>query len=99
MEESATIAMSKKSRELKQAGVDVISLSLGEPDFETPEFIKDAAKQGMDDGYTKYTPVSGYDDLRQAIAGKFLRDNGLTYDNEIKLLFQQGQSNPLQMSF
>lgn len=80
MEESATIAMSQKSRELKAQGKDVISLSLGEPDFFTPEFIKDAAKQAMDDNYTMYTPVPGYDDLREAICEKFQRDNGLTYD-------------------
>lgn len=82
MEESATLAMSKKSRELKQSGKDVISLSLGEPDFNTPEFLKVAAKQAIDDNFTKYTPVSGYDDLREAIALKFLRDNGLKYKKE-----------------
>jgi len=79
MEESATIAMSQKSRELKAEGKDVISLSLGEPDFHTPEFIKDAAKQGMDDNYTTYTPVPGYLDLREAISRKFKRDNNLDY--------------------
>ncbi|MDX2362696.1 MAG: pyridoxal phosphate-dependent aminotransferase [Crocinitomicaceae bacterium] len=80
MEESATIAMSRKSRELKAEGKDVISLSLGEPDFHTPEFIKDAAAQAMKDNFTTYTPVPGYDDLRQAISQKFSRDNGLSYD-------------------
>ena len=79
MEESATIAMSRKSRELKLAGKDVISLSLGEPDFDTPEFIKDAANQAMKDNFTKYTPVPGYEDLREAISAKFKRDNGLDY--------------------
>lgn len=79
MEESATIAMSQKSRELKAEGLDVISLSLGEPDFNTPEFIKVAAIQGMKDNYTKYTPVPGYEDLRQAISNKFKRDNNLDY--------------------
>ena len=64
MEESATIAMSRKSRELKAQGKDVISLSLGEPDFNTPQFIKDAATKAMDDNFTKYMPVPGYDDLR-----------------------------------
>lgn len=82
MEESATLAMSKKSRELKQSGKDVISLSLGEPDFFTPDFIKAAAKQAIDENYTKYTPVSGYDDLREAIAHKFNRDNRLPYKKE-----------------
>lgn len=79
MEESATIAMSQKSRELKAQGLDVISLSLGEPDFNTPEFIKEAAYQGMKDDYTKYTPVPGYEDLREAISRKFKRDNNLDY--------------------
>lgn len=79
MEESATIAMSQKSRELRAQGKDVISLSLGEPDFHTPEFIKDAAKKGMDDNFTTYTPVPGYLDLREAISRKFKRDNNLDY--------------------
>ena len=79
MEESATIAMSRKSRELKLAGKDVISLSLGEPDFDTPQFIKDAANKAMKDNFTKYTPVPGYEDLREAISAKFKRDNGLDY--------------------
>jgi aspartate aminotransferase len=82
MEESATIAMSRISRELKAAGKDVISLSLGEPDFFTPEFIKDAAKKAMDDNFTMYTPVPGYDDLRESISKKFSRDNGLTYGKD-----------------
>jgi aspartate aminotransferase len=82
MEESATIAMAKKSRELKAQGKDVISLSLGEPDFHTPEFIKDAAVQALKDNYTTYTPVPGYDDLRESISRKFLRDNNLTYSKE-----------------
>ena len=82
MEESATIAMSRKSRELKAEGKDVISLSLGEPDFFTPEFIKDAAKKAMDENFTMYTPVPGYDDLRESISRKFKRDNGLSYSKE-----------------
>ena len=79
MEESATIAMSRKSRELKAEGKDIISLSLGEPDFFTPQFIKDAAQVAMDKNFTMYTPVEGYDDLRESISLKFKRDNGLTY--------------------
>ncbi|MGI4831959.1 MAG: pyridoxal phosphate-dependent aminotransferase [Janthinobacterium lividum] len=79
MQESATIAMAKKSRELAAQGVDVINLSFGEPDFQTPQFIKDAAKQALDEGYTFYTPVPGYLDLRQAICDKFQRDNNLAY--------------------
>lgn len=79
MEESATIAMSKKSRELKAQGKDVISLSLGEPDFHTPDFVKEAAEEGIVNNFTQYTPVSGYLDLRQSISNKFKRDNGLDY--------------------
>lgn len=80
MEESATLAMSRKSRELKEQGKDIISLSLGEPDFNTPEFIKDAAIQAMKDNFTRYTPVAGYLDLRQSICRKLKRDNGLEYE-------------------
>ena len=76
---SATLAMAAKARELKNQGVDVIGLSLGEPDFNTPEFIKDAAIQAVNDNYNSYSPVDGYADLKQAIATKFKRDNGLDY--------------------
>jgi aspartate aminotransferase len=82
MEESATIAMSRKSRELKAEGKDIISLSLGEPDFFTPQFIKDAALDAMNNNFTLYTPVPGYDDLRESISEKFKRDNNLTYTKE-----------------
>ncbi len=77
--ESATLAMSRKSRELSQKGIDVINLSLGEPDFNTPDFIKEAAKKAIDENFTKYTPVNGYLDLREAISVKFKRDNHLDY--------------------
>lgn len=77
--ESQTIAMARKSRELKAAGIDIISLSLGEPDFSTPQVIKDAAKKAIDDNFSYYTHVSGYLELREAICVKFKRDNGLTY--------------------
>ena len=82
MEESATLAMSRLSRELKSQGKDIISLSLGEPDFNTPQFIKDAAVQAMVDNFTTYSPVSGYDDLRESISRKFLRDNQLHYTKD-----------------
>ena len=82
MEESATIAMSRKSRELKAEGKDIISLSLGEPDFFTPQFIKDAAVEAMNNNFTMYTPVEGYDDLRESISLKFKRDNGLNYPKD-----------------
>ena len=79
LEESQTIAMARKSRELSDSGVDVISLSLGEPDFDTPEFIKEAAKKAIDDNYSHYTPVPGLGELRNAISKKFKRDNNLDY--------------------
>lgn len=82
MEESATIGMAKKSRELKAQGKDVISLSLGEPDFFTPQFIKNAAVEALNNNFTMYTPVSGYDDLRESISLKFKRDNGLDYSKD-----------------
>ncbi|MFM7666769.1 MAG: pyridoxal phosphate-dependent aminotransferase [Bacteroidota bacterium] len=82
MEESATIGMAKKSRELKSQGKDVISLSLGEPDFFTPQFIKDAAVEALNNNFTMYTPVSGYDDLRESISLKFKRDNDLDYSKD-----------------
>jgi len=71
--------MARMARELRDQGHDVIALSLGEPDFDTPDFIKDAAKQAIDDNHTHYTPVSGYADVREAISRKFKRDNGLDY--------------------
>ena len=79
LQESQTIAMAKKARELAAQGVDVINLSFGEPDFQTPQYIKDAAKLAIDEGYTFYTPVPGYLDLRKEIAAKFQRDNHLDY--------------------
>jgi len=77
---SQTLAMAAKARELKNQGRDIISLSLGEPDFNTPDFIKEAAKEAIDENYNSYTPVNGYLELREAICKKFKRDNGLTYD-------------------
>ncbi|HKK77820.1 MAG TPA: pyridoxal phosphate-dependent aminotransferase [Saprospiraceae bacterium] len=75
MAESATIKMASMARELKAQGHDVISLSLGEPDFDTPDHIKEAAKQALDEGYTKYTPVPGLQELREAVCTKLKRDN------------------------
>lgn len=79
MAASQTLAMSQKSSELRAAGVDVINLSVGEPDFDTPSHIKEAAKKAIDDNYTRYPPVPGYMDLRQAIARKLRDENGLDY--------------------
>ena len=79
MATSATLAMAAKARELRAQGKDIIGLSLGEPDFTVPEFVKDSAIQAVKDDYHSYTPVDGYGDLKDAIITKFKRDNGLTY--------------------
>ena len=76
---SATLAMAAKARELKQQGIDIIGLSLGEPDFNTPEFIKQAAIEAVEDNYNSYTPVDGYLELKEAVCRKFKRDNQLDY--------------------
>ena len=76
---SQTLAMAQKTRELRAKGLDIISLSLGEPDFDTPGYIKEAAKKAIDDNYTHYPPVPGYNDLREEISGKFRKENGLDY--------------------
>lgn len=77
---SATLEMAAKARELKTKGIDIIGLSLGEPDFNTPEFIKDAAVQAVQDNWNSYSPVDGYADLKTAICNKFKRDNNLDYN-------------------
>lgn len=79
MSTSATLAMAAKTRELKAEGKDIIGLSLGEPDFNTPDYIKEAAKRAIDENYSTYSPVDGYVELKQAIITKFKRDNGLIY--------------------
>ena len=78
---SQTLAMAAKARELRAEGKDIIGLSLGEPDFNTPDFIKDAAIKAINDNYNSYTPVDGYVELKDAIINKFKRDNNLTYDH------------------
>ncbi|MGK0368043.1 MAG: aspartate aminotransferase [Thermoproteota archaeon] len=82
LNESATLKMARMSNELKASGVDVINMSLGEPDFNTPDFIKDAAKKALDDNCTRYTPVPGYPALRDAICEKLKRDNNLSYERD-----------------
>ena len=77
---SQTLAMAAKARELKSQGKNVIGLSLGEPDFNTPNFIKDAAIKAIEDDYNSYTPVDGYVELKKTIIKKFKRDNNLDYD-------------------
>ncbi|MCJ7467589.1 MAG: pyridoxal phosphate-dependent aminotransferase [Maribacter sp.] len=79
MSTSATLAMAAKARELRNQGKDIIGLSLGEPDFNIPDFIKEAAKRAIDENYSSYSPVDGYADLKQAISNKFKRDNNLDY--------------------
>src|ERR1022692_2535640 len=79
LEESSTLQMAKLSRELKAKGLDIINLSLGEPDFDTPDHIKKAAIEAINQNFTHYPPVSGIPELRQAVADKFLRENGLQY--------------------
>lgn len=79
MAQSATLAMTQKSTELRAKGVDVITMSAGEPDFNTPDFVKEAAKKAIDDNYSKYSPVGGYVSTREAIVGKLERENGLKY--------------------
>lgn len=80
LQTSATLAMAAKARELREEGKEIIGLSLGEPDFNTPDFIKDAAIQAINDNYNSYTPVDGYGELKEAVIKKFKRDNQLTYD-------------------
>ena len=81
---SATLAMSQKSSEMKAQGIDVINMSVGEPDFNTPDHIKDAAKKAVDDNFSRYSPVPGYPELRKAIVAKLKKENGLDYSiNEI----------------
>lgn len=81
---SATLAMSQKSSEMKAQGIDVINMSVGEPDFNTPDHIKEAAKKAIDENYSRYSPVPGYPDLRKAIVAKLKNENGLEYSvNEI----------------
>jgi aspartate aminotransferase len=76
---SATVAMNQKARALRESGVDVIDLTVGEPDFPTPKAVREAAKAAIDEGNNFYTPVAGYNDLREAVSRKFLRENGLSY--------------------
>jgi len=98
LEESATLAMTKKSRELKAQGLDIINLSIGEPDFNTPEFIKEAAKKAIDEDYTHYTPVAGYLELREAIAEKLKRDNGIEYTAN-QIIVSTGAKQSLSNAF
>ena len=95
---SATLEMAKKSRELKAQGEDIISLSLGEPDFDTPDYIKNAAKKALDNNITKYPPVPGFLELREAICTKFKRDNNLNY-NPSQIVVSTGAKQSLANIF
>ncbi|MDX2284908.1 MAG: pyridoxal phosphate-dependent aminotransferase [Bacteroidia bacterium] len=94
LEESATLGIAKKVRELKAAGRDVVGLTLGEPDFPTPAHIREAAKAALDAGFTQYPPVAGIPELRQAISAKFKRDNGLDYSPD-QILVSTGAKQSL----
>lgn len=91
---SQTLAMAAKTRELREEGKDIIGLSLGEPDFNTPDFIKEAAIQAINDNYNSYTPVDGYVELKDAIINKFKRDNNLTY-NRAQIVVSTGAKQSL----
>ena len=97
MAESETLAMTAKARELKAQGKDVISLSIGEPDFNTPDVVKEAAKKAIDDNFTHYPPVPGYPDLREAISKKFKRDNNLDYKPEQIVVSTGGKQSIYQV--
>ncbi len=94
MTTSQTLAMAAKTRELKDEGKDIIGLSLGEPDFNTPDFIKEAAIQAINDNYNSYSPVDGYVELKDAVITKFKRDNGLTY-NRAQIVVSTGAKQSL----
>ncbi|MFO7869189.1 MAG: pyridoxal phosphate-dependent aminotransferase [Bacteroidales bacterium] len=95
---SQTLAMAQKSRELQEEGIDVINLSVGEPDFYTPEYVKEAAKKAIDENYSFYTPVSGFSDLIQSICEKFKRDNDLEY-NPNQIVVSAGAKHSLSNIF
>lgn len=94
IKEAAMAQMGRKSRALKAQGKDVITLSLGEPDFNTPDFIKAAAKKAIDDNFSHYTPIAGFADLRQMVCDKLLRDNGLQYKPE-QIVISTGAKNAI----
>ena len=95
---SQTLAMAQKGRELAEKGIDVINLSVGEPDFNTPDHVKEAAKQAIDDNYSFYTPIEGYAELRNAISEKFKRENNLTYTPQ-QIIVSAGAKHSLSNIF
>ena len=98
LSESQTMAMTQKARDLNAKGIDVISLSVGEPDFNTPDYVKEAAKQGIDQNYSYYTPVEGYMDLREAIAKKLKDENQLNYTPQ-QIIVSNGAKHSLSNVF
>src|SRR6476659_10782337 len=96
--DSITLAVSAKAAAMKKAGVDVVGFGAGEPDFDTPAFIKDAAKAALDKGQTKYTPTPCFPELKAAIADKFQRENGLNYKPE-NITTRAGGKHCLSMAF
>lgn len=98
MSQSQTLMMAQKSRELKAQGIDVISMSLGEPDFNTPDHVKEAAKKAIDDNFSFYSPVAGYLDLREAICKKFERENNLTFEPN-QIVVSNGAKQSLANTF
>ncbi|NVK51253.1 MAG: pyridoxal phosphate-dependent aminotransferase, partial [Cyclobacteriaceae bacterium] len=100
MEESATLAMAKKARELKSQGIDIIGLSLGEPDFKTPKHIQEAAKAAIDEGkYFSYPPVAGYQDLREAIAKKLREENNILQAKAENIVVSTGAKHSIANTF
>jgi len=95
--EPETLKMAKLGRELRANGIDVVDLSLGEPDFDTPEHIKEAAKRAVDENWSHYPPVAGYPDLREAVCTKFKRDNNLDYKPE-NIIVSTGAKQSLAMA-
>jgi len=100
MEESATLAMAKKARELKSKGIDIIGLSLGEPDFKTPKHVQEAAKDAIDEGkYFSYPPVAGYQDLREAIAKKLREENNISEAKAENIVVSTGAKHSIANTF
>jgi aspartate aminotransferase len=100
MEESATLAMAKKARELKSKGIDIIGLSLGEPDFKTPKHVQEAAKDAIDEGkYFSYPPVAGYQDLREAIANKLREENNISEAKAENIVVSTGAKHSIANTF
>ena len=94
LKESSTLAITAKAKKLKKEGKDVVALGAGEPDFDTPDFIKEAASAALSKGATKYTPASGMPELKKTVIEKFKKENGLTYDPE-EVMINCGAKHPL----